>query len=228
MGKLRSVLPALFLGVALAVVGCGRSYPKPNLEFSSLKEISNFARKEFEHVDDFYDEWQSVGKTYSSKAGDCDDFAIFSAYYASKLEYKTSSLFFRRGLYDGHTIALVESSDGKFGFVERGDFAPPIFESVGKLASFYNNVDNGRYEGFSIHRLDFSKNPDYVTTGRNLKLEATGLGLFFPSPIPSWDPDKLSEEEKKGLEGFLHPPIAARSKSVSKKGRSPFRWMDWK
>lgn len=165
----------LILTICLIFIACTAGcyrYPVPtidDLNMHSLGDVSEYTNKHIAYkVDGVSEEFRSVGKTYFLKYGDCDDTAIFVAYYAHCLGYRTYMLCLYNNSKYGHVICLIEK-EGLVGYIENGNYMPAIFDDIDKIIGYYSKYySNGdAYKYYFLLPLSF-KDDDFLYGNTNL------------------------------------------------------------
>ncbi len=157
--------------LSLCTMGC-KQYSVPSadaLNIHSLGDITEYVDTHIAYkADGDTETFRSVGKTHYLRYGDCDDIAIFMAYYAKCLGYRTYMLCLYNGGRYGHVICLIEKK-GKFGYIESGNYMPAIFDDVDKIVGYYSKYFsiNDKYEYYLLFPLTF-RDKDFIYGDINL------------------------------------------------------------
>ena len=84
----------------------------------SPKDISDWLSREFSYRFELPDRWQDPTETISSKAGDCEDFALLSSILLNKMGISNDIVIVKfRDLSISHAICVWKNSEGSLDFI---------------------------------------------------------------------------------------------------------------
>ena len=96
------------LSVCGLLTSCVMSIREPSIRFDSLDEIYAYLENNVTYKADSYENWQAPQDTIDKGTGDCDDFAIFIAYFADRdLNASVTLCVIETGLTDKHMIVRI-------------------------------------------------------------------------------------------------------------------------
>lgn len=78
---------------------------------TTYQEARSLVQDNITYLYDAEDDWQSPQKTWATKTGDCEDFALLLAYFLKNMGYSPEILMVELGTLDWHVIVRV---DGKY------------------------------------------------------------------------------------------------------------------
>jgi hypothetical protein len=87
------LLPLFFLGCAYYSPS-SELIRTPDITFESMDVLQQYVRDNISYKNEFVDYWQAPQETLEKGTGDCEDFCIFSGYFADKLGYTVNIVAF--------------------------------------------------------------------------------------------------------------------------------------
>lgn len=105
---LLALLPVLLLGCEYYTPS-SELIRTPAITFESMEELQSYVTKNIHYKNEFKDYWQAPQETLEKGTGDCEDFCIFSGYFADQLGYTVNLVAFETP--EGNHMVLKLDND---------------------------------------------------------------------------------------------------------------------